>query len=407
MYIFGLCYFFHCALFAWKHYGSDCPNQKLALTYNIIAMIYTFVLFLYFNFYHDRRSDNSKLQNFFSVGILLANVCIWLDALFSESNDLFQYSHVFVDTNDTEIIMFNITNSSIICSYSARAMRAIEKTEPFFSPAIIEFSLMAIDLLFLKTEIPPEQDDYEVEEYCILFRKCFQALFSLTSFALFALTFTFVIIQDKLVDMSNFPDDFTVYVAIQISFKFIMLVLILICISVVWTNMKYHFNVWCLVLLISCFGNVVNHMIYCFGLTVNKGQIEIPTYDLTMSWIDNIISIILAFCQTNYLLGTHSHIEYNESCCCREKCSNFYKMCVNYFCFLIGILNLGLWIGDSIGEERIPVLSYPMYQAYDSKVWNVIIKLVLPLTIFFRFNTGLSFLEMYWERDKVIRIERE
>lgn len=34
-------------------------------------------------------------------------------------------------------------------------MQAIEKTDPFLSPAMIEFSLMAIDMLFTKT------DDYD------------------------------------------------------------------------------------------------------------------------------------------------------------------------------------------------------------------------------------------------------
>ncbi|XP_061185786.1 uncharacterized protein LOC133193886 [Saccostrea echinata] len=259
MYAFGLCYFFHCGLYIWKHFGSDCPNKWFGFVYNIIAMLYTFFLFLYFNGYHERHSDNSKPQNIFSVGILLANV--------------------------------------------------------------------------------------------------------------------------------------------------VMLLLILYCIIIVWTNMNYHFNVWCMVLLISCFGNVVNHMIYCFGLTVNKGQIEIPAYVLILSWFDNIISIILAFCETYYLLGTHSHIKYTSTnnFCCKETFSKWYDRYVNYVCFLIGMINIGLWIGDSIGEGRIPVLSYPMYQAYDPQVWTIIVKLVLPLTIFFRFQTGLSFLEMYWDRDKVIK----
>ena len=38
LYLFGLCYLFHCGLYAWKHSGND----MLAFTYNIITIVYVF-----------------------------------------------------------------------------------------------------------------------------------------------------------------------------------------------------------------------------------------------------------------------------------------------------------------------------------------------------------------------------
>lgn len=71
---------------------------------------------------------------------MVTNACIWLDAIFSESGK------VFIDNNSTEWIA--IINSS---SSSNRATEAIKMTDSFLSPAMIEFSLISIDLLFTQT----------------------------------------------------------------------------------------------------------------------------------------------------------------------------------------------------------------------------------------------------------------
>lgn len=125
------------------------------------------------------------------IGILFANSCIWLDSLFSHSGVLFK-NHNHTSTNSNE------TNSTI-------AMQAIEKTDPFLSPAMIEFSLMAIDMLFTKTDdydedslqIDPKNPENttccncETCRYaCRLFRLIGQISLSLVAFALFAFTFS-------------------------------------------------------------------------------------------------------------------------------------------------------------------------------------------------------------------------
>lgn len=67
------------------------------------------------------------------------------------------------------------------------------------------------------------------------------------------------------------------------------------------------------------------------------------------------------------------------------------------YVFFLGVLNLGLWVSDSIGEEWFLVFSYVLYKVYDMEVWFVINKIVLFLIIFFWFYFGLDFLEIYWK----------
>lgn len=105
--------------------------------------------------------------------------------------------------------------------------------------------------------------------------------------------------------------------------------------------------------------------------------------------------------QTLFILRTHSPKNYqSRRRYCMNFCETLHKRFVFYFCSLLGVLNLGLWISDSIEEERLPVFSIAIYKAYDADVWSVINKIILPLTIFFRFHTGVDFLEYFWHQKK-------
>lgn len=427
MYIFGLCFLFHCGLYIWKHATpNNCEELGiLGIVYNAISMFYIFSLFIYFALIYVRRNESSCLENFASLGILLANLCIWLDTFFSESEVLFNHH------NDTS---HNHT----------RAIEAIEKTDPFLSPAIIEFSLMAVNMLFTNiddlTDLPSNSTNTEIhnestslKKDCIIYiRLCsavaVQILFFLLSFALFAVTFTVLLTTDSSKNFIDHPNDFVVYVSIQLSMKIFMAFFIIVCLCLAWTSISFHFNVSAFVLLIACFGNVVYHVVYCFALSQdnpytpienktnqalsnssdskNKSDAIIANIDtgIIVSWVDNIVSILLAGLQTMFLLGSHSLTELTNICCgCSLKRKHFLMY---YACSILGVLNLGLWISDSIGEERLPVLSIYIYKSFKLIVWLVISKIILPLTIFFRFHSGLHFLEISLKY-KYIRNETE
>lgn len=419
MNIFGVGFMFHCGLYYWKHsIDVKCANdtKTIGKVYNMLSIIFTFFLFVYFSLFYKRGYQNKFVENLCSLGILIANSCIWLDTLFSESDFLFRIK----DINDTSTGA-NISNETEI----HRVFEAIETTDPFLSPAMIEFSLMAIDLLFTKTDdfngglfpvhsstctynknisnnhkctcfpIQGKDTKKEKKHRCCFFFKQFlrrscQVIFSLLAFALFAFTFTVLITTDSAQDLTNNSGDYDAYVWLQLILKIIMLLLVLVCVFIEWQCLTFHFNVWAFVLIITCFGNVVYHMFYCFALTTQSKDTTIRA-----SWADNIISILLAGFQTLFILGVHSPTEYKHCIFPIEQW--FHNNFVYYACFILGVLNLGLWVSDSIGEERLPVFSYALYKAYDMEVWSVINKIVLPLTIFFRFHSGLDFLEIYWK----------
>lgn len=409
LYVFGIGYLFHCALYAWKHSikSNDCGNDKLGIIYNVSSIVYTFGLFVYFAIFYERNYDNGCWENLCSLGILFANSCIWLDSLFSHSGVLFK-NHNHTSTNSNE------TNSTI-------AMQAIEKTDPFLSPAMIEFSLMAIDMLFTKTDdydedslqIDPKNPENttccncETCRYaCRLFRLIGQISLSLVAFALFAFTFSVFLTTNSSEELLDHSEYFEVYVSMQLSMKVVMFLLIVPCLIFKWPRMTFHFNVWSFVLIITCFGNVVYHVLYCFALWSNGKENVI-----IVSWTDNIVSIFLAGFQTLFILGTHLHSDQVTACCTCSPCINNCKnkeSFVYYACSILGVLNFGLWVSDSIGEERLPVFSIEIYKAYDEVMWSVINKIILPLTIFFRFHTGLDFFEFYWKhKNKKIKIKKK
>ena len=110
-----------------------------------------------------------------------------------------------------------------------------------------------------------------------------------------------------------------------------------------------------------------------------------------------------ALLQIFFLMGIHS----SETTCKPnsrdsspriEKMRKYLEGHVYYYCSLLGTMNLALWICDSIGELRLPVFSIELNHAYDPPVWEILNKLIFPLTIFFRFHTGLDFLKLYWQR---------
>lgn len=55
---------------------------------------------------------------------------------------------------------------------------------------------------------------------------------------------------------------------------------------------------------------------------------------------------------------------------------------------------MGLWISDSISKENL------IYKVDDDDFWNLFKNVTLLLTTFFRFQTSLEFLKLYWHHEK-------
>lgn len=63
--------------------------EGLGICYNLLSLLYTYLLFIYFALFYVRKRNNTVWENFASLGVLLANLFIWLDTLFSDSDFLF------------------------------------------------------------------------------------------------------------------------------------------------------------------------------------------------------------------------------------------------------------------------------------------------------------------------------
>lgn len=368
MYFFGSCYLFHCGLYAWMHSCFNfSENHTLGLIFNLLTMFYVFFLFGYFSLNYNKMYENTPLEKLLILGVFISIGCIWMDTVFSESSDLFE---TVIDTNISTVE--NLTESVSI------PVEFIEITDPFLLPAMIEFSLMAIDLLFSKErEAPKNGNINEKKRYTTWLQSVSQLVIYICCFALFSFTF-YVLVTDTAKE--NVKHTFDKYVEFQIFLKIVALFLVFGCTNLVCKLLKFHLNASAIILVISCFGNVVYHTLYLIA-SVSTDEI------MPGPCVDNAISILMAGFQVYFILGTH----------CLELPTSEKDILIHCACSLLSMINFGLWISDSIGEERRPVFSIVLSDVYGEFVWKVINKLILPLTIFFRFHSGVHFLELYWE----------
>ncbi|XP_022304728.2 uncharacterized protein LOC111111853 isoform X1 [Crassostrea virginica] len=384
MVLFGLCYIIHCVLYAWKHSIGSSLNHHLGMAYNIITILYVVCLYIYFSTHQQKKSKNKCGYKILSLTLLIANVSIWLDTIFSESGYLFNSN---IGQNNTQPMPYSNSTS--------RAEEAIRKTDPYFLPATIEFSLITIDMLFykkkevLRANRTPEETKQKVPFIPLLL----QVIVFMASFTLFIFTFI-VLLTDS--DDKNYANDFLTYVCIQLVLKIMIFALIVPCTILVFTSLRFHFNISAFVLIFPCFGNIVYHMFYLYSFFSKKGPRVKNSVPISIT--DNSVSILIAFFQTLFLLGIDSP-KRTDSLMIDDPgvYGRLKDKFIHYSCSLLGIINMGLWVCESFGEGRLPVFSIEFYEAYDLPVWIIFNKLILPLTIFFRFHSGLHFMKFYTE----------
>ena len=365
LYFFGSCYIYHSALHAYMHCSS---GHVLGVIFNGLTICYVFLLFVYFSLNYNMTYE--KTPKCLVLAIIVSNICIWMDTIFSELMDLSK------PKNDQ-----NVSTVENITLLVATAEDVIEKTDPFLLPATIEFSLITIDVLFSKKENVQEGISSTKTKTCrctTLMHSLSQLLIFILCFALFSFTFSVVVTNPE---KKSYQSIFLTYDILQLILKAVALILIsFFCINTFLKKATFKFSASSNILLISYFGNIVFHVLYVFALF--HGEVIISS----ILFADNIISICMGGFQVYVILGFNS-----------KKFAKQTK-CIHYICCLLGMINLGLWISDSIGEERRPVFSIVLSDVYGQFVWKVINKLILPLTIFFRFHIGVHFLDLYWER---------
>lgn len=404
MYFFGTCYFLHCGLYIWKHI-LEHVNRELGIICYVMTAIHVFSLFIYFVVFYRRKCEYTCCNTFLSVvAIIFTNIGSWIDALSS--------TYLLRPHLNISLPVQNIT----------RAMEIIEETEPLVSSAIISFSLLTISLLFpkpgltctlsnldLQTVDSIPNNDTAFYNQIIKTWHCkviFQIFFLLLSVGLVAFTFTELLTEESSADLKA-------YIITEIVLKSIILFLVLIncicffgerlikcllfkecknCSNICKSVCKILcFNAWVVLFVIACIGNVFYHV--ACGICINDIQdIEIDIYVI----VEIIISIIAAVLQSFFIIGTYYNVKC-ENCddSIRYECvASRFKEFVYFACSLLGILNMGLWISDSISKENL------IYKVDDDDFWNLFKNVTLLLTTFFRFQTSLEFLKLYWHHEK-------
>lgn len=389
---------FHSGLYAWKHYDfqEECPgNSCFDFIYDISSILYTFIIFVYFALFHDSKLEQAVKKYYVLIPIIVANVCIWLNAILFGSDFLYEK----LPNNNSTSPMINITESSNL------AVEAIEKADTFCLPAMVEFSLMAIDMLFTENDYTINgysagkssliQERHTFGKICHIVKKTVQVVVSLAALLHFAFVFTIVLTTnstDNILDHSHY---FLVYFCFELVMKLTMLTLILICFY------KFckcaHLIRKCTpslaVLLFTTCGNVGYHILYIFALSLDDRKYQpVP---MTISLIVNGLSLLLAVLQS-FLIQL---IRSNDFICTSSQ-ENQQRSQTNflyYTCFILSLFNFALWASDSIGEDRRSILSVVYNWSYEQLGSSVIYTIFFPLTVFYRFQSGLDFLEFYWK----------
>lgn len=411
MYILGLWHFLYCGFYGWK-YGN--LGNILGVFSYISSIFYTFSLFITLTMFHERKDDNTWPEAFCTFCIVLVNIFTSIDVLSSD----FMFK---IDNEKTS--NFSTTNTSS----PGRAIEAIANADQFLSPPVIEFSLLAIDLLLSKASESnfPKRGSLscissDVSKKSLLLSRFMKTsirhIFFLLSCAFAAFTFTEFLKDDIL------SSDIEIYVITHNVISSIVLLLLILPISYMikdWTcKIKdttckeitsqfcktFQFNFWVFILFITSIGSVIYNILSCLGTRTTKMQND------TLIYVDKIINIIIVFPQTLFILWTYSCKKSENStgfdCCKRNsRCSNFFQWLLMdgmyIVCSLLSIINLGLWVSESIGKEEL------IFFEGDKDIMMIYIKLSFFLTIFYRFQTGLEFLKLFWMHDRFSQNENE
>lgn len=300
-----------------------------------------------------------------------------------------------------------------------RATVALQKTEPLISAAIVAFSLLIIALIIPKSseahdeaELPKNvtceldlhtnderESDMPTNETCLtnsddklknkteVIKTMIQHFCFIVSFGIVAFTFTLLLTNNKSAEL-------VVYLITQIAIKFVIFVVMLIIFFILicknikefckCSRMLFSVNVWLVILIVTCFYHIFYHTL-CIISIKNIAHANI----LNFIFVEYIFTIMMTLLQTLFIVGTYLCRT------CDNNVSKKWMELIYFVCSLIGMVNMGLWFSDIIGKEKL----FYNPEEHDLKL-SLFKSFSLLLSIFYRFQTGLEFLKLYWLQNK-------
>lgn len=383
LFILFACGYTHNTFTYAEHLHSDRVKPLLLTLYLAVSIFFIWaqVIVLTFLQYYDKKISNGG--KVLRMIIIITNACSWMNAYFFESSEIFDKRHDFkenntISSNQTEGTCFEHTGI----------------VEVIFAPVTIEYTMMAIGFLF-----PVALED-------VRYRRSWKMTLLISMFLIIyeAGVFVFslqVVLKCSLIDDSNgVPLEFTFYVVLVAILFAAMIGLLIACIvlkrmSRLKRSNDHSIHIESFTLLVTAFGNNLYHLLNSIAV-VELGSISLTHKTITFG--QNILGLTLAFLQTWFLLAINRYDVTNEpvhnisrdsGCTCHAKNS------LKHSCFALAVMNFGLWMYGSIAEIREPVFTYLQQQYYTGPSWNVILKIIFPLTVFYRFHSSMDFLRLW------------
>jgi uncharacterized integral membrane protein len=359
-------------------------NPTLLKLYRIVKIlfIWTQVMLLIFLQYYDRQISNAG--KVFRMIVIITNACSWMNAYLFESSEIFENEH---ESASNTTIVYNDTHDTCIGNSQ-------EIQEVIFAPVTIEYTMMAIGFLF-----PTALEEVKYKRSC---RMTFfiSTLLIIYEASVLGFSMHVVLACTDIEDLNGIPSEFTFYVIFVAILFAAMIGLLIACLVLMKRLLKMkttngtHLHTQSFILLATAFGNNLYHFLNSIAI------LELDSISIshkTIAFGQNVLGLILAFLQTWFLLAIHRYEVTNQTLHPNSKngCACHAKNSLKYSCFALAVMNFGLWTYGSIAEIREPVFTFLQHQYYTPSSWNVILKLIFPLTIFYRFHSSMDFLQLW------------
>ncbi|XP_062585275.1 proton channel OtopLc-like isoform X4 [Saccostrea cucullata] len=373
------------------HVFNDCNNytREINVGFNVLGCVFTVLQFICSVILVTDISQKGNIEKIALLFLISANIGTFLDTILTESSEIFPefYEKNAFSCNDS---MHYIQNSTESCIKVLDIEHFFKDSNPYLSPVVIEFSLMAISYLFSRHKISNRNEERRNPEMWTMLFSCIHAA------VLIFFTFFVVITKssEEISDSSNVSYKYILYTFIQLYLKLFMFVIIFITFLLIRKirfnrndSVRMGNNISSIIFLTSCFGNAVYHSLQVIAFS----QIPKKWY----VWValgEGCMGIILTIFQTVILMRlqklpcTDNSLHINEA-------QSFHNHS-HQICTFLSIVNWGLWFSYSFGEIREPIFTLPIYFFYKRMFWNVLTKLILPLAIFYRVHCAMDFLEL-------------
>ena len=331
---------------------------------------------------------------------LAANLALWWYFILDESRELF---HIENSNNTRSTVAKVETNTSNIGNM-------INTLEPYRTPMVIEYNLLSATCLLslqkmdrcsnINLEVPStfQYDSDNVEndaEDSLLLNSRIVHLTWQNRLTLNFIAFTLAI---PMICLEIYIGHKDVSVAVHVIFQILQIlnISILAILSMILLsklsfrttgNGLSHGRDTMPILICSSFGIQMYDIFGAFGGIVAKRESLSVLTKLTIT--KHVLSFLGVIYQTVLIIKCKRHSHQYCNIGKRE------KIRAKSMIFIITLINFGFWFGDCFFMKYQRNLMYSETVLYGKQYWRVIVDILYPVTIFYRFHSGIECYEIY------------